>query len=151
MWGIGAYPMTSSIPYDASEFEEPKEPVHGEESSDSDLRSTQDIRGHDVQALNCEIGHVEDFILDDETWAIRYLVIDSRRWFPGKKVLISPQWIDRVSWSGSKVFVGLLGETVRNSPEYTDESLLDRDYEARLHDYYSRRGYWDDEQDEKKH
>ena len=67
-------------------------------SWDPHLRSTRDVSGHHIQAADGEIGHVEDFIIDDETWAIRYLIIDTQNWWPGKKVLVSPQWIERVSW-----------------------------------------------------
>ena len=56
------------------------------------------VDGHHIQATDGEIGHVEDFIIDDETWAIRYLIVDTQNWWPGKKVLVSPQWIERVSW-----------------------------------------------------
>ena len=79
------------------------------------------MSGHHIQAGDGELGHVEDFIVDEETWAIRYLIIDTRNWWPGKKVLISPQWIERVSWSETKVFTNLLRETIRQSPEYTEE------------------------------
>ena len=69
----------------------------------------------------------------------------------GKKILLSPQWIERVSWSESKVFVNLPRETIRQSPEYTDESLLTRDYETELHRHYDRRGYWVEEPAAKHH
>ncbi len=69
----------------------------------------------------------------------------------GKKVLISPQWIERVSWSESKVFVNLPRETIKQSPEYTEESLLTRDYETGLHRHYNRQGYWVDEPAAKEH
>jgi hypothetical protein len=116
-----------------------------ENTWNSHLRSTNEVSTYNIQALDGEIGHVEDFIIDDETWAIRYLVIDTQNWWPGKKVLISPQWIDRVSWGESKIFVNLTREIIKNSPEYTDESLLFRDYESRLHGHYERQGYWIDE------
>jgi len=109
---------------------------------DPHLRSTDSVQGHNLQALDGEIGHVEDFVIDDETWAIRYLIVDTRNWWPGKKVLISPQWIERVSWSESKVFVNLSREAIKQSPEYTEESLLTRDYETGLHQHYQREGYW---------
>jgi hypothetical protein len=112
---------------------------------DPNLRSTHDVSGHNIQASDGQIGHIDDFILDDETWAIRYLIIDTRNWWPGKKVLISPRWIDHINWSESKVFVNLLRETIRQSPEYTDESLLTRDYEIELHQRYNLPGYWGDE------
>ena len=110
------------------------------------MRSTQDVSGHHIQAVDGEIGHVEDFIIDDEnTWAIRYIIIDTRNWWPGKKVLVSPHWIDRVSWRESKVFVNLTREIIKQSPEYTEKSLMTRDYENRLHLHYNRKGYWVDE------
>jgi len=109
---------------------------------DPHLRSTDSVQGHNIQALDGEIGHVEDFVIDDETWAIRYLIVDTRNWWPGKKVLISPQWIERVSWSESKVFVNLSREAIKQSPEYTPESLITRDYEAGLYGHYELEGYW---------
>jgi uncharacterized protein YrrD len=116
---------------------------------DPHLRSTHDVSGHHVQASDGEIGHVEDFIIDDETWAIRYLVINTQNWWAGKNVLISPQWIERVSWQESKVFVNLTRETIKQSPEYTELSLLTREYEDGLHRHYDRKGYWIDEPDAK--
>jgi uncharacterized protein YrrD len=139
MWGPYSYP------YIARDSEKWRESTQKEKAWDPHLRSTHDVSGHHIQAADGDIGHVDDFIIDDETWAIRYLVIDTRNWWPGKKVLVSPRWIERVSWSESKVFVNLPRETIKQSPEYTEESLLTRDYEARLHRHYNRDGYWADE------
>jgi len=112
---------------------------------DRHLRSTYSVSGHHLQALDGEIGHVEDFVIDDETWAIRYLIVDTRNWWPGKKVLVSPQWIENVSWGERKVFVNLSRETIKESPEYSEESLLTREYETALYKHYDRKGYWIDE------
>ncbi|MEO8879073.1 MAG: PRC-barrel domain-containing protein [Gemmatimonadaceae bacterium] len=110
--------------------------------SDSHLRSTNDVNGHHVHATDGEIGHVDDFILDDSTWAIRYLVVDTRNWWPGKKVLLSPEWIDRVSWEEREVFVDLDRNAIRDAPEYVSGTLLTREFETRLHEHYERPGYW---------
>ncbi len=107
-----------------------------------DLRSTLSVQGYYIQALDDEIGHVKDFIIDDETWEIRYMVVDTRNWLPGKKVLISPEWIERVSWEESKVFVTLTQEDIKQSPEYVENGLFTREYEERLHKHYNRVGYW---------
>jgi len=112
---------------------------------DHHLRSTHAVSGYNIHALDGDLGRVEDFIVDDETWAIRYLIIDTGTWWPGKKVLVSPQWIERVSWSQSRVFVNLSRQAIKESPEYTEESLLTRDYEIGLHGHYNRKGYWVDE------
>jgi hypothetical protein len=146
MWG--SYP---SYPYIVRDREKWSEPTQGEKAWDPHLRSTQDVSGHHIQAADGDIGHVEDFIIDDETWAIRYLIIDTQNWWPGKKVLVSPQWIERVSWSESTVFVNLTREAIRQSPEYTEESLLTRDYETGLHRHYERQGYWIEDPAAKEH
>lgn len=112
---------------------------------DRHLRSTHEVTGYHLIARDGEIGHVNDFIIDDETWAIRYLVVATKNWWPGKKVLISPKWIENVSWDEREVSTGLSRETIKAAPEYTDESLLTRDYETGLHGYYNREGYWVEE------
>ena len=142
-WG-GPY-MWGSYPYIVRDREKWRESTHGEKAWDPHLRSTHDVSGHTIQASDGEIGHVADFIIDDEIWAIRYLIVDTQNWWPGKKVLLSPHWIEGVSWSESKVFVNLSRETIKQSPEYTEESLLTRDYETRLHRHYIRQGYWVEE------
>ncbi len=130
MWG--AYP---NLAFDRAKWEEANSAA---KTWDPHLRSTHEVSGYHLQATDGEIGHIEDFIIDDETWTIRYLIVDTRNWLPGRKILISPQWIDRVSWSESKVFINLTRETIQQSPEYTAESLLTRDDEIRLHQHYSR-------------
>jgi len=140
----GAYPYFIHN-REAREREQWREPAQREKAWDHHLRSTYGVSGHHIQALDGEIGHVKDFIIDDETWAIRYLIVDTHNWWPGKKVLVSPQWIERVSWGERKVFVNLSRETIKESPEYTEESLLTRDYEIGLHGHYNRKGYWVDE------
>ena len=139
-WG-GPY-MWGNYRYIVRDGDKGKESGQGGKAWDPHLRSTHDVSGHHIQAADGEIGHVDDFIIDDETWAIRYLVVDTRNWWPGKKVLISPQWIERVSWDEWKVFVNVLREAIKQSPEYTEESLLTRDYETGLHRHYNRQGYW---------
>ncbi len=113
-----------------------------EEKWDPHLRSSNEVGAYNIQATDGEIGHIEDFIIDDETWAIRYLIIDTKNWWPGKKVLVSPQWIRNVSWSEEKVFVNLTREIIKQSPDFTDESLITREYETKLHRHYNRQGYW---------
>ena len=109
---------------------------------DPNLRSSSFVTGQKIQATDGEIGNVDDFIIDDETWAIRYLVIDTASWWAGKKVLVSPKWIDQISWDELKVFVNLSRENIMQSPEYSQEDLLTRDYETQLHRYYNREVYW---------
>ena len=119
--------------------------VLGEKPWDAHLRSTKALEGYHIQATDGEIGHVEDFVLDDESWSIRYLVVKTRNWLPGKRVVIAPRWIDRVSWTDSKVFVHVSREVVREAPEYDDALLRNRGYHAGLQGYYERLGHGGDE------
>ena len=134
-----------AYPYIVRDRDKWKAANQGGKKWDRHLRSTHAVSGYHLQATDGEIGHVEDFIIDDETWAIRYLLVSTLNWWPGKKVLVSPLWIERVSWDESKVFVNLSREAIKRSPEYTDEFLLTRDYEDALHQHYNRKGYWVDE------
>jgi sporulation protein YlmC with PRC-barrel domain len=119
---------------------------NAEANWDHHLRSSDEVTGYHIQAEDGDIGHVKDFVVDDGTWTIRYLIIDTQNWLPGRKVLISPRWLTRVSWEERKVFINLSRDTIQQSPEFTDESLLDREYETGLYGHYNREGYWIEEQ-----
>jgi hypothetical protein len=135
----GPYPYLTR---DSERFEEFK---RQEKSGDSHLRSTHDVNGYNVDASDGNVGSVEDFIIDDETWAIRYLVVNTGHWLSDRKVLVSPQWIENASWDDSRVIVNLTREAIKNSPELTEDLLLSRNYEIGLHGHYSRDGYWTEE------
>ena len=80
--------------------------------------------------------------MDDETWAIRYIEVATRNWWPGKKVLFSPAWIQKVSWVDSKVYVGLYRDAIQTAPLFVDSVPLTREYEDRLYRHYGRPPYW---------
>ena len=151
MYWMGPYVWGDdpSFERDLEKWKESRE--HEKATWDAHLRSTSVVDGYHIQATDGEIGHVEDFIVDDDTWAIWYLIVDTQNWWPGKKVLISPKWIEGVSWPELKVFVNLARETIKQSPEYLEEFLPTRDYETRLHQHYDRQGYWVDKPDAKEH
>ena len=86
------------------------------ESTDSHLRSTKAVTGYHIEATDGELGHLDGFIVDDQAWAIRYIEVATKNWWPGKKVLVSPAWIQRVSWEDSKVYVGLSRESNPERP-----------------------------------
>lgn len=110
---------------------------------DVHLRSTDEVRGYGIHATDGDIGHVDDFLFDDENWTIRYLTVDTRNWWPGgKTALIATPWITDIDWIGSTVRVDLSRDKIRNSPEYDQANALSRDYETRLHEFYGKEGYW---------
>jgi sporulation protein YlmC with PRC-barrel domain len=131
--GAGAYPLFAGEAIPSQPDQAPGD-VH--------LRSAAELRGYHIQGSDDAIGHVHDFIVDDETWQVRYLVVDTSSWGFGKKVLVSPQWATRVSWDESKVYVGLSREAIKNSPRWDGADAVNREYEVRLYDYYGRPQYW---------
>ena len=115
-----------------------------EELTDPHLRSIKTVTGYHLAASDGELGHVADFLIEDETQVIRYLVIATRTWLPGEQVLVAPAWIDRLSWEEEKVFVQLSKEVISHSPVF-DEAALTREYEKQLYQYYNRPAYWPDD------
>ena len=108
------------------------------ESGDLHLRSTHEVKGYQIHAIDGEIGEVEDFIIDGKTWHLRFLVVDTGKWFPGKKVLISPKWISEVKWEDSSVHVDMPVGAVKNSPEYDPSAPMQETYETNLYNYYGK-------------
>jgi hypothetical protein len=115
-----------------------------ERQGDPTLRSVNEVTGYNVGATDDDIGHVEEFLIDEDEWAIRYVIIDTKNWWPGKKVLVSPQWIEGVNWNDKRIEVGLTRDQVKDSPPYDSGSYVDRGYEARLYRHYDYPPYWVD-------
>ena len=82
----------------------------------------------------------DDFIVDDHAWTIRYMIIDSRNWLPGKKILVAPQSIATVDWKNSNVYVNLSRVAIKCRPEF-DADKLDREYETQLSKHYGQENY----------
>jgi hypothetical protein len=114
-----------------------------QEWADPNLRSTREVIGYHIQARDGEVGHVEDFVADDVGWGIRYLVVDTHNWLPGKKVLVDPFWADQVNWAERKVYLDMTREMVKTSPEFDPAAPVNREYEVRLYDFYGRPKPWE--------
>ena len=138
-WANSPYPALFAVSDPRKE-----EPVehYREPPGDVHLRSASEVRGYHIQGTDDAIGHVEDFIVDDESWEVRYLVIDTKNWWFGKKVLVAPHWAKRVSWPERKVYVDLTRDAIEKSPEWNPQEAIKREYEARLCEHYGRPGYW---------
>jgi hypothetical protein len=132
LWGRGRSP--GGVASDAPDL--PLNPP-GEPPSDAHLRSAKSVTGHHMEATDGSIGHVKDFIIDDETWAVRYMVIATSNWWPGKSVLIAPEWTTRISWLDRKVYLAMTRDAVRSSPEWSATYPVERDYEAQLYRHYA--------------
>ena len=113
LWGSGYYPgAMAGAGYDRS-GERPGEP-----DADVHLRSAKEVTGYHIEGTDGAIGHVKDFMLDDESWAIQYMVIETSNWWVGKSVLIAPQWTSRISWLDRKVYVDMTRAAIKNSPQW---------------------------------
>ena len=105
-------------------------------SGDPHLRSIKEVTGYYIHATDKPIGHVEDFLLAADHWKITYLVVDTSNWWPGRKVIVSPDWAQMISWSEHSVQLGLSRNQVQNSPTFNPDSPITREYEHRLWGYY---------------
>jgi hypothetical protein len=133
-YGAGAIPVPSA----------PKEtePLKAQAKGDPNLRSTREVLGYRVHATDGVIGHIEDFILSDEDWVIRYLVADTRNWLPGRSVLVSPEWVKDIGWEEQEVWVDVSRQAIEDSPPYDASAPVNREYEVQVYDYYGRPKYW---------
>lgn len=114
-----------------------------EPEGNPNLRSLDEVTGYRIEARDDEVGHVEDLIVGDDEWIIRYMVVDTRNWLPGRKVIVPPQWIEGFDWEQKTARVDLTKEQIENSPEFEPGAAVNREYETRIYDYYGRPVYWD--------
>ena len=107
LWGPTPYPYVGAGPVlSAADLEREREWTREAKSRDNPhLRSSAAVTGHHIQATDGDVGHVEDFLVDDQSWAIRYMIVDTSNWWAGAKVLVAPEWIGQVDWDESKVHV----------------------------------------------
>jgi hypothetical protein len=135
-WGTTSSPCPISRPTPLAVNDIPAE--HRSVVLDSHLRSAREVRSYQLQATSSFIGHVDDFLVDDESWAMRYIVVDAR----DKHVVISREWITLVDWAERLVTVDVMPDTVRRAPEYSPAIEYSRLHETSLHRHYQRPGYW---------
>lgn len=112
------------------------------EEGDPHLRSAQEVEGYYVHATDGDIGHVAGFVVDDSDWVIRYLLVDTRNVWPGRFVLVSPEWVKEIDWDEAKLHVNLTRAAIRDSPRHEPASPVTREYETALCRFYQREGYW---------
>jgi hypothetical protein len=135
-WGAG---NMSPVPY--GDFLRGAEEIAAEEQEDNDLhlRSVKAVTGYHIHASDGEIGHVADFLVEDADWGIHYLVVDTRNWWPGRKILVSPRSIKDIDWMNRMVNLRVARQRVKDSPTYDASTVVDRAYENHFNDYYGDR------------
>lgn len=145
-WASAATPLGPGyVPPPATLGKEIEDSSNAEEVENADphLRSTKEIIGYAIHASDGKIGHLADFIVDSSDWVIRYFIVDTGSWLSGKKVIISPGWIQDISWTESAVALSMTSAEIKGSPEYDHSIPINMEYEARLYDYYGRPKYWE--------
>ena len=103
---------------------------------DPHLRSMAAITGYHIHATDGEIGHVEDFLVDDAGWNIRYIKIDTKNWWPGERVLISPLSVREIDWGGKLVHINVDRQQIKDAPPYDPSITVDGAYEEKFLTYY---------------
>lgn len=102
------------------------------------LRSTREILGYILTATDDEVGRCDEFLFDDTTWNIRYAVIDTRAFLPGKSVLVPLASLDSVRWHDRILGIGLTQEQIKNCPSYDPAAPVNTQLEERVYDYLGR-------------
>ena len=124
-WLSGFYPggyLGLSIPFPVIDRKELIAADSDDKKANNDLhlRSTKKITGYHVHAKDGEIGHITDFMIDDHTWQLLYIVVDTHNWFGGKKVLIAVDHVLKVEWDNSKVYVDMTISAVKKSKLFNE-------------------------------
>lgn len=155
LWGGGLYPDMMLMGYGGYSAPSPEQMQEVEaaaqaealrhKSDDPHLRSCAAVTGYHIHATDGDIGHVQGFLVEDGTWAIRYLIVDTSNWWLGHQVLIAPQWIKEISWEHGTVAVDLTRQAVQDAPTYDPAVLLDRKQELQIYMHHRRPSYWTDE------
>jgi hypothetical protein len=105
--------------------------------ADLALRSAKEVTGYYIHASDGEIGHVEDFLVEDDDWSIHYLVVDTKNWWPGKKILVSPLSVRSIQWQDRQVNLGADRQKVKDSLAYDPTVTVDPIYRKTIHKYDS--------------
>lgn len=103
---------------------------------------TTDLKAYHINAQDGEMGKVHDLYFDDKNWAIRYAVLDSRKWLPSRRLLLSPASFVKMNEQEKTVDVKYDKETVRNSPSIPNDVAISDDMEVALTGYYGWSRYW---------
>ena len=106
------------------------------------LRNASAIKGYAIAANDGRLGTVSDFLFDDTSWLVRWLVVDTGNWLSGRKVLLPPSVLGQLDPSGREFAVALTMQQVKDSPDIDTERPVSRQIETNIYDYYGWHPYW---------
>ena len=140
-WSMGLWESRIPAMMEATR-EHPDKPAPSRNDGDPHLRSGREVIGYHLHATDDTLGHVEDLIIDDESWTVRYLAVDTSSWWFGGHVLISPRWIRAVRWPERMVDLSVPRDVIKHSPTWNPTYPITQAYEDDLLDYYRLRQAW---------
>ena len=140
MMGVAGLPL-SSPSMDGAGMREAELHDIIPQDGDPHLRSVAAVTGYRIHATDGMIGHIENLLVDDTDWGIRYLVVDTKNWWLGQHVLLSPYAVRTIDWTEREIVIDVTREVVKGSPPWAPEAIINRAYEHRLHTYYGWPGY----------
>ena len=138
-------PLTALDPGFAPMPPNPPIEENGEVPGDQDLnlRDVEEVTGYRVGAADGQIGHVEGFLLDDRSWVLRYVIVDTRNWLPGgRKVLFPVEFLTGFSWEDRTAGTGLAIRQIQGSPGFDSSQAVTPEVEESLYKYYGQPGHW---------
>jgi sporulation protein YlmC with PRC-barrel domain len=106
------------------------------------IRSLKAIEGYTLEAEDGDIGRCSDFLFDDEQWTVRYMVADTGRWLPERKVLVSPHFLGPPRWENQRLPVHLTRAQIADGPPLDSDAPVSRRYEQTYHEFFSAPFYW---------
>ncbi len=124
--------------YESPPLPLPEPPVTSESKGDPHLRSMREVRAYHARCADETGAEVDDFIADDQTWVIRWIVVAFSDWRHRKRVLVGTGWAGKISWDDREVRLRMNREQLEESPEFDPAAAVNREYEVRLYDYYGR-------------
>lgn len=133
-WASGS--LVGQLPIEAAQLQD-EDGEQSHEHDDPHLRSTKAVAGYKISASDGHIGHVRGFIVDDSTWKIQYLSVNTVDWWPGKKVLLPHGWISSINWPSGVVAIEATRLEVQNVPEWDTDESITSEFEEKLYNYYS--------------
>lgn len=116
--------------------------VAREGNKETNLRSSKEVIGYNIKAIDGEIGKLDGLIVEDNYWLIRYLIIDTGKWLPSRKVIFPPEWLEGISWNKEQIIFPFSKEEIRHAPDYDPDVPVSRVYEEKLYEYYQKQKYW---------
>lgn len=109
------------------------------------LSTLSSLYNYTLWTKDGELGNVADTYFEDETWVIRYLVVDLNRWLPGRKVLVPPSIADQPRDDKGRIPVSMTRDSVRISPEFSSDQPVSRQLEDQIHSFFGWQPYWSGE------